>query len=83
MERNFIFLKYQDEKEKIKVMELLLELIQLMEIWENLLTGKVINPKHKNKALRAWGLKLHSGYYLDFCPLWCDHQDKLLPSLLL
>ena len=50
--------KIEKKKKKIKVMWLLSKLIQLMEIWESLLTAKVTNLKYHNKALREWGLKL-------------------------
>ena len=37
-----------NKKEKIRDMKLLLELIQLVEIWESLPIAKVTNPKHNN-----------------------------------
>ena len=52
----------EDKKEKFRDMKLLLELIQLVEIWESLPIAKVTNPKHNNYflVLRVWRLKPHS-----------------------
>ena len=47
----------EDKKEKFRDMKLLLELIQLVEIWESLPIAKVTNPKN-NKGYED--LKLHS-----------------------